>query len=216
MPPVFWLVQVAANLSSHWMKAAASSSAEWGASSNVKQIMIWFGPCLLYSLLHISPWLSLRYRRGCEVEQTNPDKWLMISVSCRMMIASRCLQLLSFFAPCPAHAHWLTVMVSWSLVSGLQSLEHNLGQKRLAQWLNVNLDNFPWSVRMDPQSVEIPRHSCSPHHGVLVVVFVIISVQEQICWTQEVKVALSLTLCGKIFIVKKILDAGTFINLIIS
>ena len=57
-PLVFLLVQVSADQSSHWMKTAETSSAEWGVFSNVNKIMAWVGHCLLYSLLYISPCLQ--------------------------------------------------------------------------------------------------------------------------------------------------------------
>ena len=52
--PIFCLVQVSADQSSYWIKAAAS--AECGVFSNVKHITAWFGHCLLYSLLYKTPW----------------------------------------------------------------------------------------------------------------------------------------------------------------
>ena len=53
--------------------------------------------------------------------QTNPDKWLVISVSCGMMIGSRCRQLLSFFALGPGQSAESSqpnrhgVLISWYL-----------------------------------------------------------------------------------------------------
>ena len=38
------------------MKTTTTASADWGAFLDVKQIMAWFGNCLFYSLLYISPW----------------------------------------------------------------------------------------------------------------------------------------------------------------
>ena len=48
MEQVFWLVLVAADLSSH----------QWrhGMSSNIHQITVWFGTCMFCSLLYVSPW----------------------------------------------------------------------------------------------------------------------------------------------------------------
>ena len=60
------------------MKAAATASAEQGVFSNVKQIMSWFGHCLLYSLLYISPCLEhvglviLHGQDGVNVAVTQP------------------------------------------------------------------------------------------------------------------------------------------------
>ena len=44
---VFWLVNVAAVLSSYWMKTAATASADRGVFSIIEQITVWFGHCLL-------------------------------------------------------------------------------------------------------------------------------------------------------------------------
>ena len=51
---VFWLVNVAADLSSYWMKTAATASAVQGVFSNIEQITVWFGNCSICSLLYIS------------------------------------------------------------------------------------------------------------------------------------------------------------------
>ena len=57
-PPVFWLVWYAAGLSSHWMKTAASASADQRVFSNIEQINVWIGNYLICSLLYISSWLQ--------------------------------------------------------------------------------------------------------------------------------------------------------------
>ena len=51
---VFWLVNVAADLSSYWMKTAATASADQGVLSNIEQITARFVNCLLCFLLYIS------------------------------------------------------------------------------------------------------------------------------------------------------------------
>ena len=45
------------------MKTATTASADWGVLSNIEPITAWFGHCLLYSLLYISPW-SIARRPG--------------------------------------------------------------------------------------------------------------------------------------------------------
>ena len=47
------------DLSSNWMKTAATSSADQGVFSNNEQIIVWFGSCLLCFLLYIYPCLTV-------------------------------------------------------------------------------------------------------------------------------------------------------------
>ena len=49
------MVHIAADLSSHWIEAAETASAERGVFSNVEENTAWFGYCQLCSLLYISP-----------------------------------------------------------------------------------------------------------------------------------------------------------------
>ena len=142
-----------------------------------------------------------------------PRQVAVISVSCGMMIGSRCRQLLSFFALGPGQ--WAEssqpnrhgVLISWylSIWSPDSRTQSGSGLRNYDNIMATRVD-FTWRVVMGPISLKCPQcHSCSPNHGVLAEVFVIISVQEQICYNpSEVKVASMKKLCGKIFFMKNI------------